>query len=124
MKWMYLLFCFISTTAFSQLNNKSVLDKLKQTDRLINKPVLDKLNQSNLLIQEPNSRHLQRRTIVHQYQNLQEIIIPANRERVLIALGQDNMPCIVPNMKLFKTMPNVGSIAMLQNRSDPGIFIP
>lgn len=123
MKWMYLLICFISTSAFSQSNNKSVLDKLKQTDRLINKtnPVIDKPNPG---INKPGSGNFQRDTIVHRFnQNQQKIIIPDNIERVVIALRQDNMPCIVPNMNLFKTMPNVGSIAMLQNPIDPDIYL-
>src|SRR5215216_817848 len=108
MKLTFLLACFISTTAFSQLNNKSVLDKLKQTDRLINKPVLDKLEQTEHLITKPNSGNLQRGTIVHRFkQNQKKIIIPENRERVVTALRQDNMPCIVPNMDLFKAMPNI-----------------
>ena len=110
MKWIYILVCFISTNTFCQLNNKSVLGKLKQTD---------------LLIHKPNSENLQRDTIVHRFnQNRQEIIIPENRERVIIALRQDNMPCIVPNMKLFNNMPNVGDIAMLQQPINPGIYVP
>ena len=121
MKWMYLLVCFISTAAFSQLNKKSVLDKLKETDRLINKPVFDKLKPADGLITNPSSRNLQR----HRFkQNRQEIIIPENRERVVIALRQDKMPCIVPNMKLFRTMPNIGDVAMLKHPIDPGIYGP
>ena len=123
MKWIFLLFCLISSTAFSQLNNKSILDKLKQTDRLLNKTGSDKLRLDRL-IDKSNSGDLQRGTIVLRFnQNQQEIIMPQNQERIVIALRQDNMPCIVPNMNLFKAMPNVGNMAMLQNPIDPRIYI-
>ena len=46
------------------------------------------------------------------------------RERTVITLRQDNMPCIVPNMKLLKAMPNIGNIAMLEKAIDPRIYIP
>lgn len=125
MKWIFILACFTYTPAFSQLNNKSVLDKLKQTDRLINKPVLDNLNPADRLITKPNSGNLQREPIAHSFKQRQEkIIIPDNRERVVIALHQDNMPCIVPNMNLFKIMPNAGDITMLKKPIDPGIYAP
>jgi len=85
MKWIFLLFCLISSTAFSQLNNKSVLDKLKQTDRLLNKTGSDKLRLGRL-IDKSNSGDLQRGTIVLRFnQNQQEIIMPQNQERIVIA---------------------------------------
>ncbi len=123
MKWMYLLICFISISAFGQSDNKSVLDKLKKTDRLINKPNPG-INKPNHGINKPNPGNFQRGIIVHRFNpDQQGIIIPDNRERVVIALRQDNMPCIVPNMNLFKIMPNACSIAMLQNPTMPGIYL-
>lgn len=49
-----------------------------------------------------------------------------NGDRVII-LSQDNMPCIVPDMKQFQAMPNAGSKAGINNfyipwRSQPGII--
>lgn len=49
-----------------------------------------------------------------------------NGDRVII-LSQDNMPCVVPDMKKFQTMPNAGTKAGLNNfyiprRSQPGII--
>ena len=85
MKWIFLLACLISGTAFSQLNNKSILDKLKQTDRLLNKTGSDKLRLGRL-IDKSNSGDLQRGTIVLRFnQNQQEIIMPQNQERIVIA---------------------------------------
>ena len=131
MKWILLLFCFVSTIAFGQVNNNSVLEKLKKTDRLMGRdehnsfqPKLKTLTPMKIEnIQRDNERvfiPLQKlRTLTH----MQGGIIQKDNERAIVSLPFDHMPCIVPNMNLFKTMPNVGSIAMLEHLTDPGIYL-
>ena len=55
--------------------------------------------------------------------HIQSEIIQSDNGGVLTSLPLDNMPCIVPNMSLFKAMPNAGSLALLENPTDPGIFL-
>jgi len=42
----------------------------------------------------------------------------------LYALPNSNMPCIVPDMKQFQSMPNIGDKTILEKPIDPGILLP
>ena len=106
MKWILLLFCLVNTTAFGQGDNNSVLEKLKKTDKLMGR---DKHNSF-----QPKLRT---------FTLMQSEIIQMDNERALISLPLDNMLCIVPNMNLFRTIPNAGSLALLENPTDPGIYL-
>src|SRR3990170_4306088 len=108
MKWILLLICFVTTNNYNNFN-----------------PKLGTLTpMQNEIIQRDNERVVtslrKLRTLTH----MQSEIIQRDDERTLISLPLDNMPCVVPNMNLFRAMPNVGSIAILQNPVDPGIYIP
>jgi hypothetical protein len=122
MRWTILLVCFISTTVFGQSNKNSVLEKLKKTDQLMGRGNPDIFQRGTVQNLNPDRKTLYNKK--KQYYGQQKIIIPDDRVRVVIALRQDNMPCIVPNMNFFKAMPNVGNLALLENPVDPGIYIP
>ena len=104
MKWICFLACFVATTAFGQADEDSILEKLKKTDRLMGRD-----NYNNF---QPKLR-----TLIP----MQSETIQRNHERTSLPPG--SMPCIVPNMNLFKAMPNVGSLALLENPTDPGIYL-
>ena len=106
MKWILLLFCFVSISAFGQVDNNSVLEKLKKTDKLMGRDNYNNFQPKLRTVTPMQSETKQR-----------------NNERVVTSLPLGNMPCIVPNMNLFNTMPNVGSIAMLEHPTDPGIYL-
>jgi hypothetical protein len=109
MKWIFLLACFASAAAYGQLDKNSVLEKLKSTNRLMGK------HYSNAF---PDSK-----TTHNQFNSTKKAIINTINERTVIVLPQDNMSCIRPDMRFFKVMPNVGSLALLEHPSDPGIYI-
>jgi hypothetical protein len=109
MKWIFLLACFASATAYGQLNKNSVLEKLKSTNRLMGKYYSNPF---------PDGRISQ-----NQFNSNKRAIINTIGERAVIVLPQDNMPCIRPDMRFFKVMPNIGSLALLEHPSDPGIYV-
>ena len=131
MKWILFLFFFASTIAFGQVDNNSVLEKLKKTDKLMGRdehnsfqPKLRTLTpMQNENIQSDNERVFiplrKLRTLTH----MQSEIIQKDDERAIVSLPFDHMPCIVPNMNLFRAMPNAGSLALLKNPTDPGIYM-
>ncbi|HEX6332575.1 MAG TPA: hypothetical protein VFZ78_00020 [Flavisolibacter sp.] len=54
------------------------------------------------------------------------LLLPANpvamsKLGAVYELRQDHMPCIVPDMRNFTTMPNAGSSPFM---TDPGIWVP
>ena len=104
MKWIFLSICFVTTAAFSQVNENSVLEKLKKTDKLMGR---DNYNDF-----QPKLKTLT---------PMQSETIQRNHERTSLPPG--NMPCIVPNMNLFRAMPNAGSLALLEHPTDPGIYL-
>ena len=106
MKWILLLICFVTTAAFSQVDENSILEKLKKTDKLMGRD-----NDNNF---QPKLRTLT---------PMQSETTQRNNKLAVTSLPLGNMPCIMPDMNLFKTMPNVGSIAMLEHPTDPGIYL-
>lgn len=106
MKWILLLICFVTTTAFGQTDDNSVMEKLKKTDKLMGRDNYNnfnpKLGTLTPMLREP---------------------IRSNNERAVTSLPLDNMPCIVPYMNLLGAMPNAGSLALLENPIDPGIYV-
>jgi hypothetical protein len=118
MKWLLPLFCFTTISAFSQ-TKELLLKKLKETqDRLSGKVIIPK--QVEKVTPKPKSNL----TSNHPYKNLQtSLIINASQQTALIILKQDNMPCLVPNMEFWKTMPNAGGKALLEKPIDPGIYL-
>src|SRR5215203_2418082 len=106
MKWVLILFCFVSTTAFGQVDNNSVLEKLKKTDKLMGGN-----NYNNFQPKLKTLPHTQSETL------------QSNKEKAVTSFPPGKMPCIIPDMNLFKTMPNVGTIAMLEHPTDPEIYL-
>jgi hypothetical protein len=43
-------------------------------------------------------------------------VIGGNMESMVLALPQDNMPCLVPNMKLWNSMPVVSDKTIAENQ--------
>ena len=144
MKWLLSLLCFISISAFSQ-TDKPLLEKLKITQEQLKGRLPDAIPNQGLgldqRIQRPSITNGQKKsqlTIISpkterlapgSMPNLKPLsqykprIIDANEQSMVIALPQDNMPCLVPNMKLFKAMPNAGNKSMLEIPSDPDIYL-
>lgn len=102
MKCIFLLACFISLSAFGQSDKKPLLDKLKKTDQLMGRS---------------NPDIFRERITVRQFQPEQkEIIMVPNVERTIAYLRQEKLQ--------LAPIPNVGNPEMLQNPTDPGIYIP
>src|SRR6186713_2458008 len=106
MKWIFLLICFVTTAGFSQVNENSVLEKLKKTDKLMGR---DNYNDF-----QPKLKTLT---------PMQSETIQRDNERTVPSLPLGKMPCIVPNMNLFGAMPNAGSLALLEHPTDPEIYL-
>jgi len=92
-------------TAFGQVDNKSVLEKLKNTHKLMGRNNYNNFQPKLKTLPPTQSETLQ-----------------SNKERAVTS-PPGKMPCILPDMNLFKTMPNAGSIAMLEHPTDPGIYL-
>ena len=150
MKWLLSLLCFTTITAFSQAD-KPLLEKLKKTqerlkgsspntipnqglglEQRIQRPSNIQGQKSHQLtiippmtIMPPKTERRRPGSIPNVSPQFQykPRIIDANEQRIVIALSQDNMPCIVPNMKLVKAMPNAGDKSMLERPTDPGIYL-
>ena len=132
MKWLLSLFCFIPMAAFSQ-TKEPLLKKLKETqDRLSGKlsdtipyrefgqkPLARTKDQQKprVTIIIPSEEKNGPGTIPNLIPRSQHkpLIMGANQESIVMALPQDNMPCIVPNTKDIAQMPN----AMGQKPSVP-----
>jgi hypothetical protein len=131
MKWIFLLICFVTTIASGQADENSTLEKLKKTDRLMGR---DNYNNSQpklrtLIPMQSETIQRNHESVITSLQKLKTLthmqskIIHRDNERALISLPLDNMSCIVPNMNLFKVMPNAGSLALLEHPTDPGIYL-
>jgi len=139
MKWLLSFLCFTSITAFSQ-TKESLLEKLKKTQErlsgtLPNQEVyLNQRIQGPSIIKDPEKPQV---TIIipetekvgpGSIPNLMRLknkpsIINVNQESMVIALAQDNMPCIVPNMEFWKAMPNASNNIILEKPIDRGIYL-
>lgn len=139
MKLLLSLLCFTTITAFSQ-TTEPLLEKLKKTQERLSGKFSDTLpNQSKELNgritkdrkkpqvtiinpkQEKNGLGAIPNFMPRQQQKLP--IMDINQESMVMVLPQDNMPCVVPNMELFKTMPNAGSKNILEKPIDPNIYL-
>jgi hypothetical protein len=134
MKLLLSLLCFTTITASSQ-TKEPLLEKLKKTqDRLSGKLSNTIPNQGvginrdqkpRVTIIIPETKKSGPGTIPNLAERYQfkPPIMNANRESMVIALPQDNMPCIVPNMDFWKVMPNAGNKVVLEKPIDPGIYL-
>jgi hypothetical protein len=140
MKWVLSLFCFISIAAFSQ-TKEPLLKKLKETqDRLSGKlsdtipyrefgqgpsAITEDQKKPRVTIIIPREEKNGPGTIPNAIPRSQHkpLIMDGNQESVVMALPQDNMPCVVPNMELYKVMPNAAGKIMLEKPIDPGIYL-
>ena len=142
MKWLLSVLCFTTVTAFSQ-TDKPLLEKLKKTqenlkgkspdaipnpglglDQRIQKPPIAYKDPQSIIIypkkERPAAGSIPNAMSQFQYKPR---IIAANEQSMVIALPQDNMPCLVPNMKLYKAIPNAGNKSMLQNPNDADSYL-
>ena len=138
MKWLLSLLCFISVSAFSQ-TDKPLLEKLKTThERLKGKSFDDIPNpgldgqlrakklpvnigenmRSPLTFVVPETGRTGPGDIPNAAKHSfgEPRVIAGNEQGMVLALPQDNMPCIVPNMKLFKPMPGVTDKTIAENQ--------
>jgi len=145
MKWLLSLLCFISASAFSQ-TDKPLLEKLKTTQEQLKgksrsdipNPGLDfrlweKKSSPNtnppLAYVVPNERNLltpvvpeSDRTGPGKIPNAvvrfgaNPRVITGNEQGMVLALPQDNIPCLVPNMKSLKPMPGVSDKTIAENQ--------
>lgn len=135
MKWLLALFCFTTITALSQ-TKEPLLERLKKTQDRLSGKFSDSIPKQELGFKanptEPQVTiifPLEERYGLGTIPNLmpkqqpKPPLMDANRESIVIALAQDNMPCIVPNMEFYKVMPNAGSKIVLEKPIDPGIYL-
>ncbi len=154
MKWLLSLLCFTTISAFSQVDNplleklKTTKERLKgKSPNNIPNPGLDFQLQGKkpfpntnppLAYVVPNERN-QLNPIVPESErtgrpgkipnaarssDFKPQVIAGNEEIMVLALPQDNMPCIVPNMKLFKPMPGVNDRAIAENQKPFKLVLP
>jgi hypothetical protein len=135
MKWLLSILCLTTITAFCQ-TKEPLLEKLKKTqDRLSGKLSDTMPNQGiglnrdqkkpRMTIIIPETKKSSPGTIPNLMERYQykPPVMDANQESMVIALPQDNMPCIVPNMGFWKAMPNAGNKTILEKAIDPGIYL-
>jgi hypothetical protein len=137
MKWLLSVLCLLSISAFSQ-TNKPLLEKLKTTQEQLKGKSFDDIPNPALDFQlqtkKPSVRNgeniLPPTLIVPEtgipgpgnipnaarMPNAKPRVIGGNMESMVLALPQDNMPCVVPNMKLFKSMPVVNDKTIAENQ--------
>ena len=145
MKWLFSLLCFISTSAVSQ-TDEPLLEKLKTAQEQLKgesggdipNPGLDfrlwekkpsPNNNPPLAYAVPNERNAltpvvpeSERTGPGKIPNVvvpsgaQPRVIKGNEQGMVLALPQDNMPCLVPNMKSSKPMPGVTEKSIAENQ--------
>ena len=123
MKWLLSLLCFTTVTAFSQ-TDKPLLEKLKKNQEQLRGTLPHAIPNPGLGLNQRTEKIAPGSTpnLIPRFQ-YKPLIIDANDKSMVIALPQDNMPCLVPNMKIFKAMPNAGNKDMLEMSSDPGIYL-
>jgi len=123
MKWLLSFLCFTSITAFSQ-TKEPLLEKLKKTQERLNGTLPDQKNpQVTIII--PETEKFGPGAIPNSGARLQynQSIINSNQKSMVIALPQDNMPCVVPNMAFWKAMPNASNKIILEKPIDRGIYL-
>ena len=144
MKWLLSFLCFTGITAFSQ-TKEPLLEKLKKTQERLSGTLPSTIPNQGVDI----NRRVQRPSIIIKDQKKPQVtiiiletekigpgsipnlmrfkkkpsIINVNREGMVIALPQDNMPCIVPNMAFWKAMPNASNKTILEKPIDRGIYL-
>ena len=123
MKWLLSLLCFTTVTAFSQ-TDKPLSEKLKKTQEQLRGTLPDAIPNPGLGLNQRTEKIVPGRTpnLIQQFQ-YKPRIIDVNDQSMVIALPQDNMPCLVPNTKIFKAIPNAGNKGLLEMPSDPGIYL-
>lgn len=139
MKWLVSLLCFTTITTFSQ-TKEPLLEKLKKTQDLLsgefsdtipnyeagpNKTITKDQKQPKVTIIIPKTEKVGPGTIPNLIPRSQQKppIMDANQKGMVITLPQDHMPCLVPNMQLFKAMPNAGNKIVLEKPIDPNIYL-
>jgi hypothetical protein len=137
MKWLLSLLCFTTVTAFSQVA-KPLLDKLKITQEQLKGKSFDDIPKPEVELY-PRAK----KPPVHTGDNIlpPALVVPetgipgpgkipnaarmyhpkpqvigGNVESMVLALPQDNMPCLVPNMKLWNSMPVVSDKTIAENQ--------
>ena len=137
MKWLLPLLCFVSISAFSQ-TDKPLLEKLKTTQEQLKGKSFDDIPKPEVELYPRVKKQP-----VHTGENIfppltvvpetgtpgpgkipnaariyppKPRVIGGNRESMVLALPQDNMPCIVPNMKLWKSMPVASDNTIAENQ--------
>ena len=132
MKWLLCFLCFTTITVFSQTNKESLIEKLKKTEEKLGRSTPGLNHKSLQLPPSVNSKKpgrtspgsLPNAETGLNYKRLQwPSIINSNQQSIVIALPQDHMPCIVPNMSLFRVMPNAGNRSIIQKPVDPDIYL-
>ena len=107
MKWLALLFVCFGATAFAQ-NDQNLLENSKRMREL----KIGTKSYVSPFVQESFREKLVAKPFKPE----------AVSSVIVTPLRQDNMPCIVPDMRLHKTMPNAGNDAILKQPIDPGIY--
>lgn len=108
--------CFVSIICFSQNNSKvtfDLKDHLSKNKTDTTKPKV-KLNRNTPVVMKNYS------TLQRSY-NSKPRLIGESKHGKVYALPQDNMPCIMPDMKLFNAMPNFAD--KNAKTIDPGILL-
>jgi hypothetical protein len=144
MKGLLFLLCFTTISAFSQ-TTKPLLEKLKKTQEQLRgtlpdvipnqEPDLDQRTQRQLAVtgqKKPQLTIISPRierpgqgripNLIPRFSYKPRIIV-ANEQTMVIALPQDNMPCLVPNMEFWKKMPNAGNKIVLEEPIDRDIYL-
>ena len=146
MKWLLSLLCFISISAFSQ-TDKPLLEKLKTTQEQLKGKSFDDIPNPALDFQRRTKKPPVRtgeNILPPLTLGVPETGIPGpgkipnaarrsdskprvtmgNVESMVLALPQDNMPCIVPNMKLYRLMPGVNEKTIAENQKPYKLLQP
>jgi hypothetical protein len=111
MKWLFLLSSiFLSATVIAQKNENKLLQKLERGEEL-------RTGERGYVAPTPFVQKAQLEKVGVKF----HMPVPSNA--IIVApLPQDNMPCVVPNMKYHRTMPTVGDSTILKHPIDPGIY--
>ena len=109
MKWLSLVLLCLSTSAFAQVQKESALiQKLKRTEGL------RMGKQSYVTSYAEQSLH-------EKLKSKNSLIKNLGGQRLAL-LPQDNMPCLRPDMRNYRKMPNAGDSSILKHPVDPGIY--
>jgi hypothetical protein len=137
MKWLLSLLCFTSITAFSQ-TDKPLLEKLKTTQEKLKGKSFNNIPNPGQEFQLRSKKPAQNTGEINpplvfvvperEGRGPGEIpnaitrsganprVIAGGEQSMVLALPQDNMPCIVPNMKSSKSMPGVNDKTIAENQ--------